>query len=184
MDGVFNFDYDFGSFLREIRKDQKISMRELGEVIGMSEQAISQYERGVRPLRHSIAEKIAEALGTSVSRVLLENGWYDDDIPECFDGDVDAYEEAKKEEEYERAQYADYKNAISFFKEHGYEIQSHVEDNGDNYEETVIVRNSDKNTVMLAEDFINLYCDMIKEIENFICYTIDRTLSKHNDSSQ
>ena len=179
MDGVFDFDYGFGSFLREIRKEQKISMRELGEVVGVSEQAISQYERGLRPLRHSMAEKIAEALNTSVARVLSDYGWYDDDIPELFDGDVDAYEEAKRADAYENAKRAENKNAVSFFESHGYMISFYKEDC---HEKVSVFLNDDTKTFMLT-DFLNLYHDMSKQIENFIHYTIDRALSTHNDQS-
>lgn len=55
-----------GEKIREIRKQQKLSMKELGKRIGLSEQAISQYERGVRNISLEVLYAIANALNVSI----------------------------------------------------------------------------------------------------------------------
>lgn len=58
-----------GSKIRELRKNKGISMKQLGLMIGVSEQAISQYERGLRkiPLENKI--KIAKALQVPINDI-------------------------------------------------------------------------------------------------------------------
>lgn len=51
-----------GSKIRELRKSKGISMKQLGSMIGVSEQAISQYERGLRKIPLENKVKIAKAL--------------------------------------------------------------------------------------------------------------------------
>lgn len=55
-----------GEKIRKIRKQQKLSMKELGKRIGLSEQAISQYERGVRNISLEVLYAIANALNVSI----------------------------------------------------------------------------------------------------------------------
>lgn len=60
--------------LKEIRKDKKISQKELSETINVSQQNISLWETGKRELRVFYAKKIADALQ-------LKNWWelYEDE---------------------------------------------------------------------------------------------------------
>ena len=51
--------------LRAARKKAKITMKTLGEKVGVSESAISQYEAGKREADFETVLKIAEVLGCS-----------------------------------------------------------------------------------------------------------------------
>lgn len=54
------------SRLKELRKENNLSQRELGKVIGVTRQAISLYERGDREPKLKILEKLADYFGVSV----------------------------------------------------------------------------------------------------------------------
>ena len=56
--------------LRAIRKNRNYSMKNLGELIGMSESTISQYETGKRQPDPSTRIKLAEVLNTTVDCLL------------------------------------------------------------------------------------------------------------------
>lgn len=56
--------------LRAIRKNRNYSMKNLGELIGMSESTISQYETGKRQPDPSTLIKLAEVLNTTVDCLL------------------------------------------------------------------------------------------------------------------
>lgn len=64
-----------GESIREIRKSKKMTMKELGEKIGLSEQAIGNYERGDRQPNIKILNKIIDALGIKITDLI------DDTIP-------------------------------------------------------------------------------------------------------
>ena len=61
-----------GERIRTIRKNKKITLKELGVMIGVSEQAIGQYERGERELKYKTLLLIAKALEVPVSELLNE----------------------------------------------------------------------------------------------------------------
>ena len=48
--------------LRTLRKDKGLSMKELGEIIGVAESTVSQYETGKRKPKEDMLEKISKAL--------------------------------------------------------------------------------------------------------------------------
>ncbi|MFR8665397.1 MAG: helix-turn-helix domain-containing protein [Ruthenibacterium sp.] len=56
--------------LRELRKQRGLTMKELGEKIGVSESTISLYETGRRSPSYEILLKIAEYFGVSVDYLL------------------------------------------------------------------------------------------------------------------
>lgn len=57
---------DFGKKLKEIRTQKKISQRELGERLGVSQQTIAQYEHAINIPKLSTLQKFATALDVSV----------------------------------------------------------------------------------------------------------------------
>ncbi len=60
-----------GARIRAARKSKPgFTMKKLGDEIGVSEQAISQYELGKRPIQVETLRKIAAALGVSVEHLL------------------------------------------------------------------------------------------------------------------
>lgn len=48
--------------IRTIRKQKGLTIKDVAKIVGVSEQAISQYERGIREPNLSTIDKIAEAL--------------------------------------------------------------------------------------------------------------------------
>lgn len=56
-----------GELIRKYRKAKKMTMKELGKIVGVSEQAISQYERGLRNVNLETLIKISNALNVSVN---------------------------------------------------------------------------------------------------------------------
>lgn len=65
---------DIGNKIRELRKGKHLSMKALGEIIGVSEQAISQYERNKRNAPLDMLEKIAFALNVNLLDILGDHG--------------------------------------------------------------------------------------------------------------
>lgn len=59
-----------GENIRKIRKSKKMTMKELGEKIGVSEQAIGNYERGDREPTIDVLIKISDALEVSLFDIL------------------------------------------------------------------------------------------------------------------
>ena len=57
-------------FLRELRKARGITMKELGDMLGVSESTISLYENGKREPSYELLLKIAEFFNVSVDYLL------------------------------------------------------------------------------------------------------------------
>ena len=54
-----------GENIRKIRKEKKLTQKELGKLCGMSEAQIGQYENGLRNPKMETLKKIAKALKVS-----------------------------------------------------------------------------------------------------------------------
>ncbi|WP_306568885.1 helix-turn-helix domain-containing protein [Faecalispora jeddahensis] len=63
---------DIGQIIRKLRKEKSLSMKQLGSMVGVSEQAISQYELGKRKLTAEQAKQIAAALGVPKGLLLAD----------------------------------------------------------------------------------------------------------------
>lgn len=63
---------DIGSRIKEIRKSQRITLKELSQAAGLSESYLSQVERGVCAASVSSLEKIAEVLKTNMDVLVQE----------------------------------------------------------------------------------------------------------------
>ena len=59
-----------GENIKKYRKNNKLTLKQLGELVGLSEQAIGQYERGDRNPSLEILIKIAVALDVSVNELM------------------------------------------------------------------------------------------------------------------
>ncbi|MCO7125077.1 helix-turn-helix domain-containing protein [Sporolactobacillus shoreicorticis] len=93
-------DYErLGSAIKTERKAQGITQTELAELVGVSQKTISQYELGYQEIPEEMAEKIANAFGYSYPAFLVEHDLWGGEIPEQFDGSIDAYNAFKKAEE-------------------------------------------------------------------------------------
>ncbi|UFH66256.1 helix-turn-helix domain-containing protein [Clostridium cadaveris] len=64
---------NIGQSIRKIRKDKKLTLKQVGNKLGMSEQAIGQYERGERQVAAGMLNKIADALDVPVSKLLEDD---------------------------------------------------------------------------------------------------------------
>ncbi len=56
--------------IREVRKQQELSMKKLGEMVGVAESTISQYERGIRQPDLETILKISNALNVTVGYLI------------------------------------------------------------------------------------------------------------------
>lgn len=84
--------------IRELRKERKLTMKQLGERLGLAESTISQYETGKREPDHKTLVKISEFFHVSVDyllghvsepwfyldteRILREINSYDEEMPQ------------------------------------------------------------------------------------------------------
>lgn len=60
-----------GERIRSIRKEKGMTLKDLAQKTNMSEQAISQYERGTRKINVNTLSILAEALNVPIGRILL-----------------------------------------------------------------------------------------------------------------
>lgn len=60
----------YSDILKELRKDRKISQREMGERMGISQASYSDYENGIRNMPLPMLDFLADALGTSTDYIL------------------------------------------------------------------------------------------------------------------
>lgn len=63
---------DLGNFIRISRKKANLTLKELGEKVGVSEQAISQYERNIRIPSNEILKKIENELAINISEEFIK----------------------------------------------------------------------------------------------------------------
>lgn len=57
---------NIGEQIRKLRKDKNLTMKELGSLVGVSEQAIGNYERGDREPNMATLQKITDSLDISI----------------------------------------------------------------------------------------------------------------------
>lgn len=55
-----------GAEIKKIRQSQKLTQKELGELIGKTESSVQKYESGATEIPMSVLGNIAEALGTDI----------------------------------------------------------------------------------------------------------------------
>ena len=88
-----------GEQVRNLRKQKKMTMKELGQKLGVSEQAISQYELGKRKLTPELLLKISVALDVPKAIILTDHN------------DIEAIKEKAVEDRTNEEQYIfDYYN--------------------------------------------------------------------------
>lgn len=67
-------DYSFGNNIYELRNARRLSQKELGQKLGVSDKAVSRWENGSSKPRASLLPKLAGVLGVSVDRLLGGKG--------------------------------------------------------------------------------------------------------------
>lgn len=68
---------DIGDFIRELRSNARISLRELAERAGVSNPYLSQIERGLRKPSAEVLQQLASALRVSTPIMYLRAGLLD-----------------------------------------------------------------------------------------------------------
>lgn len=69
---------DIGGFIRDLRRNAQISLRQLAEQAGVSNPYLSQIERGLRKPSAEVLQQIASALRVSTPVMYLRAGLLDD----------------------------------------------------------------------------------------------------------
>lgn len=72
---------NIGENIRNARKNKKLTLKELGNIINLSEQAIGRYERGERQPNINILNKIAIALNVSVNDLIGDSPQIEEQEP-------------------------------------------------------------------------------------------------------
>jgi len=68
---------DIGAFIRDLREDARISLRQLAEKAGVSNPYLSQIERGLRKPSAEVLQQLASALRVSTPAMYLRAGLLD-----------------------------------------------------------------------------------------------------------
>jgi len=79
---------DLGQFIREQRRNARLSLRKLSEAAGISNPYLSQIERGLRKPSAEILQAIAKGLRISAETLYVQAGILDerrDDAPDLVD---------------------------------------------------------------------------------------------------
>ncbi|NGO68960.1 helix-turn-helix domain-containing protein [Streptomyces boncukensis] len=69
---------DLGAFLREQRRNAKLSLRQLADAAGVSNPYLSQIERGLRKPSAEILQQLAKALRISAETLYVQAGILDE----------------------------------------------------------------------------------------------------------
>jgi transcriptional regulator with XRE-family HTH domain len=74
---------DLGAFIRDRRRDARLSLRKMSELAGISNPYLSQIERGLRKPSAEILQQIANALRISAESLYVRAGFLEqrDDAP-------------------------------------------------------------------------------------------------------
>lgn len=80
-----------GQVARDIRLGKKLTMREVTEKSGMSLSHLSDIENGNKEASSEIWECVANGLGVSVARIVLETGYLMSPTPDTAEPLVDEY---------------------------------------------------------------------------------------------
>ncbi len=67
-------DYKFGNTLTELRKARHLSQKELGQLLSVSDKAVSRWENGSAKPRASVLPKLAKILDVSIDKLLGGSG--------------------------------------------------------------------------------------------------------------
>jgi transcriptional regulator with XRE-family HTH domain len=85
---------NLGEFLREQRRQARLSLRQLAEAAGVSNPYLSQIERGLRKPSAEILQQIAKGLRISAETLYVQAGILDERATEAADGGATGVREA------------------------------------------------------------------------------------------
>ena len=160
-----------GENIRKIRKSQKLTLKELGKRINLSEQAIGQYERGNRRPSIETLIEIANALDVSPLVLIGEN-------KDIFLDFMQGLEAEDKENVMDEMYDNDFKRISNFLNTKGYNVKLDHSDN-DNNDQVTILKGKRIVATMSDVDFLNSGNDMLKSIENFIQFSVQEFFNKN-----
>jgi transcriptional regulator with XRE-family HTH domain len=83
---------DLGTFIRDRRRDARLSLRRLSELAGVSNPYLSQIERGLRKPSADILQQLARALHVSAETLYVRAG-----ILDARDGEPDLEREIQRD---------------------------------------------------------------------------------------
>lgn len=69
---------EFHHKLKRVRKEKGVTQKKLGEMIGVSEVMVGQYERGIRVPKFEMRQKIANALQVNITSLMNWDEQYPD----------------------------------------------------------------------------------------------------------
>jgi transcriptional regulator with XRE-family HTH domain len=91
---------DIGEFIRDLRHNARISLRQLAEQTGVSNPYLSQIERGLRKPSAEVLQQLATALRVSTPMMYLRAGLLDrgdgQGVPAAIAGDEDLTDSQKQ----------------------------------------------------------------------------------------
>ena len=143
---------EFGKKMKDIRIQKKISQRELGKRLGVSQQTIAQYERAVNVPKMETIQKIAEALEVTPADLYGEELTHQE-LTSLFSEELEPYE-----------------NIIyNWFDAHGIEFEE---------KEDIFYITDGKNSGTLSKDFL---IDFLTDANNLTLQNIvNETLKGHS----
>lgn len=77
MTGSHDLSHDIGEFIRDLRRNARISLRQLADQAGVSNPYLSQIERGLRKPSAEVLQQLATALRVSTPLMYLRAGLLD-----------------------------------------------------------------------------------------------------------
>ncbi len=78
---------NMGSFISEMRKTKKMTQKDLAQALGITDKAVSKWERGLSYPDISLLSRLADVLGVTVSELL--DGEKEDTVPEVQEKKVE-----------------------------------------------------------------------------------------------
>lgn len=137
-----------GEQMRIIRKEKNMTMKQLALEIGLTEQAISQYERGVRKPNKEILDKICNTLNVNINDLYA---WNINDLALIMDSIVKIFDKILEDEEN-----VGWKDIVGFTNEEFSEITSYIY----NWADSIIESRKEKS---ISEHKIRFTSEYIKK---------------------
>lgn len=151
---------NIGIKLRTIRKNNKLTLKQLGELVGLSEQAIGQYERGDRNPSIDILNKIAAALGITVNDLIKDDTI---DITNMND-DTEFYIDCIIER-------PELKPIIDIFKKYNYTLRQDIKGS-----DIHLIKNGIEEAYISEDDFIDFGLSMVNAINEFTEFQLNKLI--------
>lgn len=177
---------DIGAKIRAYRKQIPLTMKELGRLIGISEQAISQYELGKRTPSLEILVKLSKVFNISYAELIKDTGIEKDQFLDEWLGRHDELrDEIEKKEKKDATEYEDlYSKIQRLIAKLGYTLES---DDGCNAidEELITIKDTDEEDILTieksvlistGENIFKLINERVTELEEYAAFKLIKEL--------